>query len=184
MKFIGFIVFFLLFLLTSLSAQRQFDNSITDDLPNYGQNRSIGVSLIGNGLVGVPLRFVRDNGDQIEIVPSLTVIGLGDARDDFFPAIGVLPGYNFLAGERFEPRKAKVIKNFVSPKMGGLIGEVNVFIVAVTWHREVFYPKDYNHSRSLDVGLRFAEAIGDRPTSFDFNRVAFFLRVDWNWFRQ
>ena len=55
------------------------------------------------------------------------------------------------------------------------------------YKRQVFYPKDYNKSRSLDLGLRFATEIGDGiigTPNTDVDRVAIFLRVDWNWFRQ
>ena len=164
-----------------------------DDIPaygllsDYGQNRSIGVSIFGNGFVGVPLRFVRENRDQIEIVPSLSGLGFldGDGVEVLGP--GIMGGYNILVAENFNHLRSKIVRNYVSPKIGAIVARAVLLSVGVTWRREVFNPKIYHKSLSFDLGLRVNRATGDvnffGNADVNFRLIGGFIRLDLNWFR-
>ena len=137
----------------------------------------------------MPFRFVKENGDQLEIVPSISGLGFLEENVNEFYGLGLMGGYNILLGEHFAHLKSRVIKNYISPKFGAIFTRRVVLLsAALTWHREVFFPKDYYKSRSLDLGLRINYALGDVNAlgngDIDIQVIGVFFRVDWNWFRR
>ena len=60
MKHLGFSISFILFAHLIVAQSEQ----------DYGRNKSIGVPLLGSGIIGMPFRFVRENGDQVEFSPA------------------------------------------------------------------------------------------------------------------
>lgn len=161
----------------------------------FGQGRSIGLSLLGDGIIGMTFKFVQDNQNQIEINPAYTgraeVFTVNDEIiwGDYYHGIAVTGGYNLFTGSNYKSRKRKVIKNYVGLK-GGLMyrGEPEL-ITGVVWHREAFRSHENNYSRGLDLGLRYTKILGngvyvDSDYGTFQDEVTIYLKVDWNWFRQ
>jgi hypothetical protein len=178
--------------LTSLFLTGQQRNLNDDvDFGAYGQgSKSIGISLFGQGLLGVPIRFINsENGNQIEVVPSIsgrTVIF--DNNDiDFQAGFNIGLGYNVFLGDKFKRRKNKVIKNYLGLKGGALLLEDPSASVGVTWRREAFYRDDFAKSRGLDLGIVYSRAIDGSfvNTNGDLSdaEIQLFFRIDWNWYK-
>ncbi len=155
----------------------------------YGQQRSIGVSLLGDGIVGMVFRFAQPNQNQFEISPSLQALvetfvnSVGDTEfESADVGINVGGAYNIYLGTKEKTFKNKVIKNYIGIRANvGFVGDA-IIGGHLVWHREAFYIGDYNYSRGLDLGLGFTEVL-DNP--FDTFNTGFnlFLKFDWNWFR-
>ena len=177
-----FIVY--LFCISGVSAQSQ-SNQESLDPSEYGQNRSIGISLLGDGLAGVVLRFVSPNQNQFEISPSFASSFVTDIDDNIeLEALGINVGgaYNIYLGTKEKSHKNKIIKNYIG--LRGNIGFVGDPIVGghLVWHREAFYKGDHNYSRGLDLGIGITEII---DSNVDVVNSGFnvFIKFDWNWFR-
>ena len=56
------------------SQNRSISESDNINPSQYGQQRSIGVSLLGDGIVGMVFRFAQPNQNQFEISPSLQAL--------------------------------------------------------------------------------------------------------------
>lgn len=186
----------LLILLVFVGGYSQSNNDYEE--ASYGTVRSVGISILGNGLIGVPVRIIMENQDQLEIVPAFTGRGLyrrnlnGDTElDKIFYGVNVLVGYNLFLGSRYKERKNKIRKNYLSFKGGlqytELASELNF---ALSWHREGFFNGEPKMSRGLDLGLQFSRALGNDyfnafgSTDLTQDMVGLFLRFDWNWFRK
>ena len=57
MKHLGFSIFFLLF--AHLIVAQSEQDSLYSDLSDYGRNKSIGVSLLGSGIIGMPFSICQ-----------------------------------------------------------------------------------------------------------------------------
>jgi len=174
--------------LLPLTAQRVVNNDDGVNADDYGRNMSIGISLIGRGIVGLPIRFVRESGDQIEIVPAFS--GRGYSSNDEFEydsGFSLCAGYNLLMGSKFKERKNKLIKNYIGLKAAFLLASPGALEAGITWHREAFFEGDFNYSRGLDLGLVFSRSIDGQYLNINGDlvdsEVQLFLRFDWNWFR-
>lgn len=188
------LLFAILVSLPILSGQRRAEDIRDKEDPmTFGQGRSIGVSLFGPGLIGVPVRFAMGE-NQLEFIASYAPRvdfyddTNGDLETDSYQGIALSAGYNLLLGTKDKFWKNKMIKNYISPKLGFSIDAINIFHFGVTWHREAFRYHQRNYSRGFDLGLRYSKALGD-----DFwltgdrerqdNRVSLYISFDWNWFR-
>lgn len=159
---------------------------------DYGQGRSVGFAIFGDALVSAAFKF-ENNQNQIEAnvgFTSRTDVDFSNGNSDFgdsHPGISLMGGYNFFLGSRNKERKHKVIKNYLSLKLGGSRTDVTELKPGITWHREAFRDEENNYSRGFDLGIIYSNVLGGDFIRQGDNLVSsygqLFIRFDWNWFR-
>ncbi len=160
---------------------------------DYGQGKSVGFALLGDGIVSAAFKFVK-NQNQIEANIGFTsrtdVIVTGGSTTNFgdsHAGISLTGGYNFFLGSKNKERKHKVIKNYLSLKGGGSRTDVSELKAGITWHREAFRDEENNYSRGFDLGVLYSNVLdGDlilRGNELVSSYGQLFIRFDWNWFR-
>ncbi len=169
------------------------DQDFSFEPKEYGAGNSIGLSLIGNGVIGFTMKFANEGKNQIDLTASLSnrVEGIQNGND--FEVVNVYYGvafsgaYNFFMGSNYKRRKDKVIKNYLGLK--ALLVSRNSIETgfAINWHREAFRRNENKYSRGLDLGIQYLGVFGGEiigPTGEIFNGGPnIYIRVDWNWFR-
>lgn len=183
-------VFMFLVLGYSFLAAQDFEYEPSE----FGQGKSVGISLFGDGIVGMTFKFAEEGKNQWEINPAYTsrieIFDTGNNEiefGDYYHGIAVTGGYNILMGSHFKERKNKVIKNYIGLKGGLAYRGDPELILGLVWHREAFRAKENKYSRGLDLGLKYTRILGDgypdpnRQLVNEFINVYF--KVDWNWFR-
>lgn len=159
------------------------------DTELYGKGRSIGVTIFGTG-VGAIGRKVMDSGDQIEFNISYTGQLVGTDEDDednqFYSGIDLVPGYNFLVGEKLkdERNERKLIKNFISLKAGYTFSHFNRSMGMLTWRRESFKEKNTQYGFGLELGFIYYGPVNPQDLNlFPSDGAGIFFRLDWNFYR-
>jgi len=160
---------------------------------DYGQGKAIGFSLFGDPLfLGAAYKIVKDQ-NQIEINAGFVNrtevfnVGSNDFDIESNAGFGVTGGYNFFLGSKNKERKHKIVKNYLSLKLGASITDVSELKPTICWRKETFREEEHNYSRGFDLGLTYARVLGNsliRQGDDLVNSYAtLFIRFDWNWYR-
>lgn len=190
MKKLTVLLFTSILLLGNISAQ-DFEYNPKE----YGVGNSIGLSLLGDGVIGMAFKFIQANQNQWDLNASYTgrleVFTFDDTFEigDYDHGISLTGGYNIFMGSNYKWSKHKVIKNYIAPRLSFTYRDQEEVGVGFVWHRQAFRPDEQNYSRGFDLGLSYKKILGN---GFYLNTngdpidsyVSIFIRVDWNWFRQ
>ena len=160
---------------------------------DYGQGKAIGFSLLGEPMiVGATYKIVKDQ-NQIEFGAGFanTLEHYTDIEDvtitETHSGLGLSAGYNFFLGSKNKVRKHKVVKNYLSLKLGASITNVTELKPTISWRRETFRNEEQNYSRGFDLGMTYSRVLGDefirRGDSLINTYSRIYMRFDWNWFR-
>mgnify|MGYP000117478064 CR=1 FL=1 len=187
----------LLFIISQADAQRTSGQVNSDNLTveDFGKQRSSGISLLGNGIVGFPQRFVIKNKSQIEITPSysprLNIFILnGEVEEfDYNHGVSVMAGYNIYLSGRKKDYKKKTAKQYISAKSGYWFSDVDILTFAVSWRKEAFKYKNPHRSFGFDLGLMVGRVLGDDfinevNGNFTKNVAGVFFKIDWNYYKK
>jgi len=177
------------FLFTNINAQ-----DFEYDPAEYGTGTSVGFALLGDAVAGVAVKVTGENQNQWDFNLSFTsrqeifIINQDVEFGETSNGVSFIAGYNLFRGSRYKQKKNKVIKNYISPRVGLSYRGEPEFGIGVVWHRQAFRANEKNYSRGFDLGFNYRKIIGDglylnsdrEPFDSTFN---VFIRFDWNWFK-
>lgn len=186
------LIVLLLFLFVANSVQSQERRKSRDREeeinPNdFGQKASVGVSVLGIGLVGVTSKIVVGNGSQFEVDISYAPLVAGEELLDLTvwnKGVTFTGGLNFLLGKKDKWWNRKVIKHYISAKGGYWLSDYqNYYFAGPTWRRESYRYNNKYRSFGFDLGLVYLLATEERRF-IDNSLVTVFFRMDLNFFKK
>lgn len=184
----------ILCLITNINAQSKsrVKNIYEDDEISeyYADGTSIGVSLLGEGIVGLQFRTRVARENQIGLNASLSGVTaeIGPDEYEFYQGLALGAEYNILLGSRMKERpkrnyvKRKFKKHYLSVKAVALFARYQSVNGVITWRMETFYPADFNYSRGFDLGLSYQNFFDSFEAPLN-SVINLFIKVDWNWYR-
>jgi len=185
----------ILFTLLSLTLWAQ-PSKLENDKYNprdFGQGFSYGVSFLGLGIVGFPIR-ISNGGSQFEATlfysPSVDSRSSRFSTENYTHGASLGLGYNIYLGSRNRLFSEKMIKHYIGLKGEYVTNQFQQIFGAVCWRRESY--RDYNENASFgfDLGIGYLQGLGD---SMWYNRgvrdyvtsqPGIFFRMDLNWFKK
>lgn len=188
MRFLFQLLLLLLsFSVLSQSAEEEHKLSPLD----FGQGISFGISLLGSGIIGIPIRYSKNGINQLEFLATYSPFSeSGNDIWDFeksTPGSTLTLGFNAMSKPLNKSKKSKMIKNYISPKIGLAISTTKQFIGAITYRREAYRYHQKQYCRGFELGAIVYKRVGryDLPTTLNYPIEQFraYLSFDWNWFR-
>lgn len=160
------------------------------DLDEYGGSFSYGISIGGGGLIGAPIRFIKNKFAfemELDYKPGYFQAGnyFGNTNT-YYKQAGVLSlGVNYYMGKYFKSKKQKIKLNGITIKGGVGTGDFYTYFIGGGWINESFKKLNTKKSFNLELGPGFFFTEDENSENENsYNRtLGLYWKVQWNWFK-
>ncbi len=160
---------------------------------DYGQNKSIGLSIGGSSLMGMTFKWIAEQQHQWEINPGyfarLDILQENDKIESvkMYHGLSLLGCHNLFMSSNYNLKQDKVIKHYIGLKAGTAYTSQAEILLGLSYRREAFKSNATSFSKGIDLGLIYLNVLGDgfldQYSMLKTEYIGLYIKFDWNWFR-